>query len=368
MKDQKKILFVLEHFHPYIGGAEKLFILLSQALVKKGFQVTVVTSKYDKTLPLGDDLNGVKIIRVRCYNRFGFTFLSIPKIIKYARKCDIIHTTTYNAALPAFVAAKISRKAVVVTFHELWGKLWDQLPFISNVARFAFKNFEKLIANLPFDYFVAVSDFTKSKLIEGGIDKDKVVRIYNGLDYRDHQIKNSASNIDFTFTYFGRLGISKGLDLLIPATSRFLEKHPNATLKLIIPTTPSGLYNQVLELVQKYALKDKIQILHSLPYEQLEQEVLASSCVVIPSYSEGFCFVAAETVGLGVPIISSGQGALKETVTGKFIIMKDQSIGSLVDALERAYNNDWTSNPVKKFRMDDSIQEYLDFYARLLSN
>ena len=111
-----KILFVLEHFYPYIGGAEKLFYVLTRALAKKGHEVVVVTTRFDRQLSSKEIHQGVTILRVNCWNRFAFTFLSIPTILREARNCSIIHTTTYNAALPAILAGQIRRKPVYVTF------------------------------------------------------------------------------------------------------------------------------------------------------------------------------------------------------------------------------------------------------------
>jgi glycosyltransferase involved in cell wall biosynthesis len=47
-----KILFVLEHYPPYIGGAETLFGLLADQLVKHGHKVRVITTRFRSNLPL----------------------------------------------------------------------------------------------------------------------------------------------------------------------------------------------------------------------------------------------------------------------------------------------------------------------------
>lgn len=358
-----KILFVLEHFYPYIGGAEKLFYELSTNLSSQGYEIIVVTTQYDKSLPLVENHKNVKIVRVKCKNRFTFTFLSLPKVIQNAKGCNLIHTTTYNAALPAILAGKIKRKPVFVTFHEVWGKLWKQLPFTSFFQKNAFYLFEKMLLKLPFHKFIAVSEFTKSKLIESGIPENKIVRIYNGIEYEDFKgFQHNPPDI-FTYTYFGRLGISKGLDLLIPAAAKFSKSYPNSKLKLIIPKEPKGMNDEVMKLITSYNLESHIEFHNNLPRKKLYQELLNSSCVLIPSYSEGFCFAAAETVALNVPIISSHQGALKEVVSGLFIEMEKLSSSALYNALEKAYLQNWTETPIKYYHLNDSIKMYEEMYA-----
>ena len=89
-----KILFVLEHFYPYIGGTEKLFYVLTKALAKDGYKVTVVTTLFDKKLPAEEIDEGVKIIRVNCFNRFAFTLLSLPNIMRHAKDVDVCIKST----------------------------------------------------------------------------------------------------------------------------------------------------------------------------------------------------------------------------------------------------------------------------------
>ncbi|MFT4535525.1 MAG: glycosyltransferase involved in cell wall biosynthesis [Saprospiraceae bacterium] len=359
-----KILFVLEHFYPYIGGAEKLFYELSTNLAQQGMEVTVVTTLFDKTLPSEEFHNGVKIVRVKCYNRFVFTLFSIPKIIKNTKGCDIIHTTTYNAALPSILAGILMRKPVFITFHEVWGTLWKKLPFTSFLNKNAFYLFEKLLLKLPFHKFIAVSDFTKSKLIESGIAENKIERIYNGIEYELFEDYETEAPEVFTYTYFGRLGISKGLELLIPAAAEFRKSHPDSIFKLIIPKQPKGIYDKIMDLIESNNLESYIDIHHNLPRQQLYQELLKSSCVVIPSYSEGFCYAAAETVALNIPIISSQRGALQEVVSGSFIGIEKQNSTSLCNALKEAYLGKWTKTSVKKFHLQDSIKMYTEMYFR----
>lgn len=357
-----KILFVLEHFYPYIGGAEKLFYVLTTNLAKKGFEVVVVTTQYDNSLPSEETHQGVKIVRVRCYNRYGFTFFSIPKIWKHAKGCDVIHTTTYNAALPAMIVGFLRRKPVYITFHEVWGSLWKRLPFTSFIERNAFYLFEKMLLNLPFKKYIAVSEFTKSELIANGVPKKKVVRIYNGIEYNTFKEYQHTPPEKFTYTYFGRLGISKGLDLLIPAAAKFCKIYPKSQLKLIIPKQPKGMYKQIMNLISSFDLQSNIELHHNLSRTQLYHELLNSSCVVIPSYSEGFCFAAAETVALKIPIISSDLGALKEVVSGQYIKMKDQTVDGLFKALEDAQVDNWIKTPIAYYHLKNSIDQYSEIY------
>lgn len=362
-----KILFVLEHFHPYIGGAEKLFYELTTELAGAGHQITVVTTKFRPDLPEEDTQNGVQILRVNCRNRYWFSIASLPLIRRLAKDFDLVHTTSYNAALPAWLGAFLSRKPVLITFHEVWGRLWWQLPFANFVQRTLFYSWEQLLLRLPFQHFIGVSEYTRQALQNSGIPDHKTLRIYNGLDYTAFSAYPHQPPTDFTFTYFGRLGMSKGLELLLPAAGKLLGAHPEARFKLIVPTYPEGMYRWVLQQISQLGIAEQTILLHDLPRATLYQEIATSSCVVIPSYSEGFCFVAAEASAMGVPVISSERGALKEVVSGKYIAMADMTVERLAEALESAWNDNWSHRPFRPFELKDAVKAYADLYSGLRS-
>lgn len=360
-----KILFVVEHFHPYIGGAETLWINLTTELVKAGHQVTVVTTLHDKSLAKKETFKGVDIVRVNAVNRYFFTFLSIAEIKRQIKDADLIHTASYNAAVPASIVAWIFNKKIIITFHEVWGKLWFSLPFVSKPVLVMYYLYEAFILKLPFHQFVAVSNSTATRLKENGIAENKISVILNGLEYETFKPYPFSPPQKFTFCFFGRLGISKGLDILLNGSKPFLDAYPDATLRLIIPTYPAAMYNNVLQLIDKLKLKDRIELLHDLPKEELFKQVSTSSCVVVTSHSEGFCFTAAETVGMGVPIISSDKGALTEVVSGKHLKLKELNAKELQLALEKAYNNEWDETERKEFHLSNTIHNYLNLYASI---
>ena len=357
-----KILFVLEHFYPYIGGAEKLFYELSTSLAGQGHHICVVTTQHDKSLPVSETVQGVSVQRIPCHNRFLFTVLSLPMILRIAQDCDLIHTTSYNAAFPAWLAGKLKSKRVIITFHEVWGSLWWKLPFINVFQKTGFYAYEQMMLKLSFYKYVAVSDFTKRELEKAGIPRERIVRIYNGLAKKEfvHYIHQAPQQ--FTYTFFGRLGISKGLDILLPAAKAFSLLSPDTILKLIIPKQPVALFRKIKQLIDELELEEHIQFMHHLSKQQLYEEITHSSCVVIPSYSEGFCFAAAETIAMKVPLISSQKGALAEVVSGKYLAFDPLDSERLLAALVKAERGAWEEKPRKDFQLQETVAQYLKLY------
>ncbi len=357
-----KVLFVLEYYDPHIGGVETLFKSLAQQLVKKGHEITVVTNRYDTNLEAYESVDGIEIYRYRFYNRYLFTFLAWIPALRHVKQVDLIHTTSYNAGLPAWIIAKIRRKEVVITFHEYWGKLWFELPWLNPISRYLNSIFERMLIKLSFRKFIAVSDSTKLALSDAGVASDRLVRIYNGIQYSDFEgfINANEKRKIFKFLFYGRVGYSKGLDILLKAVALLKSEMPYQ-LKLILPEEP--LLKKIYNLIDELEIsKSSITIEPSMPFNQLKEEIATADAVVIPSYSEGFCYAAVETMAIGTPIITSGKGALAEVISGQYVNYDSVDASDLAQAMTRAMNDAWTVTDKVNYPLQHTIDQYIELY------
>jgi len=355
------VLFILEHYAPYIGGVEKLFKKLSEKLADEGHGVRVITTKFSSDLESTEIVDGVEIIRIPLKNRYLFTFFGFFFCLKYSRGFDFIHTTSYNAALPAYLVAMYRRIPSIITFHEVWGRLWFSLPYLGSVERCLFFLYEQFVIRLPFDFFIGVSSFTEKSLLEYKRPND-VRMVYNGLEYLP--CKKVPQTREFLF--FGRLGVSKGIDLLLGAADILVKDGIDFSLTMVVPKVPEWFYRKISDQIASSAFADRITMKHNLSDQELKSEILRIGTVIIPSYSEGFCFAAAEVCALGAKIIHSGKGALAEVVSGKHIKMKHHSAKGLAEAMEQALSNNWEETPLKYFHLRDTVQNYMALYQSLL--
>ncbi len=360
----KHCLFVVEHFHPYIGGAETLSSYTAKALVDAGWKVTVVTSMFKKGLPTNEVWEGIHIRRSPVGNRYLFTFLSILDILRVPA-VSIIQTTSYNAALPAFLAAKIKRVPVVITFHEVWGELWDTLPFLSGVQRKLFKRFEQFLLTLPFDRFIAVSKHTAQALKNYGVSEQRVGQIYNGLNY-DQFKRHAPANPSKELVCVCRLGPAKGIPELLNAWTSYEAKYTQGSMKLVIPTYPAGIYNQLKPQLDAMQASNRFSVYHELSKPELQETIQNACAVVIPSVAEGFCFVAVEASAMHVPVVAKPITALPETVSGKHIWVNGSSPQAWHQAFQRAFDNSFDEIPLYKFELSKQVDAYLKTYEELL--
>lgn len=364
-----RILFILENYYPNIGGVETLFKSLAEKLTLEGHSITVLTNQFDPSLAKEEFINGVRIKRLALKNRYLFTFLAFREAIKEARAHDLIHTTSYNAALPAYIAARFTGTKSIITFHEVWGRLWYTLPYMSKPVLFLHQLFESFILRFNFDKFIAVSDFTKDALVKAGVDNERVTRIYNGIDYSEFENKPKQKHSDFfQFCFFGRLGISKGINLIVEACGILKEQDSNFRIILILPRQPESFLNRIINEINRLKLEHFFIIKHELSFGELTQNITASQAVLIPSYSEGFCFAAVETMALNTPIISSGRGALKEVVGGKHLTMSEHTPEGLAQVMALAMKNKWDQKEIIRFPLSESVNQYVRVYESMLSD
>lgn len=374
-----KILFVCENYYPHLGGAEVLFKNLAERLCKN-HEVSILTHHLKDTNKK-ENLNGVDIHRVSSFfSRYVFTFSSLPKAIRLARKHDLVQTTTFNAAFPAWVAAKIAGKPVVLTVHEVWAGKWKQVTGFSWFKSGIHDLLERMIYFLPFDKYVCVSDATRRDLLKLGINKNKVERVYNGLDYafwnssnfKEEEIEKIRKDLDLQdkFVYFswGRSGSSKGFEYAIKAAKFIAEKIPNSVFLLMLgtPQKYKKKHQELLNLVSTSSAREHIKIIDSQSYAQLGCYLKAVDCVVVPSVSEGFGYTTVEAATMGVPVVVSDAGSLPEIVSGKYQIFKSKNILDLAEKVVKVANQEYQQKKVKKFEWKNSADKYLKIYSSLL--
>jgi D-inositol-3-phosphate glycosyltransferase len=369
-----KILFVLEHYVPHIGGVEVLFKNLAEGLAARGHAVKIITLRLPGTKEK-ENINGVDVLRIgskRFITRNWFTLMAIPTAARHAKSFDILHTTTYTAALPAFIAARIAKKPLLITVHEVLGANWFSFSGLTRISAFAYRLFEKIIISLPYDKIIAVSNSTKGTL------KGKNAQvIYNGVDsnfYRrghyDGKRVRKQLGLDDQFVYFfyGRPGVSKGLEYLIQSVPMIAKVIPNSKLLLIMShdKTYQHRFAAILKMIENLQIKPYVHLSEPVPRNELPEYLTASDCVVIPSLTEGFGFSAAEACAMGRPVIATNVTSLPEVVSGEHIFIKPKNPQAIAWAVKQVYKGQVNQSGIKIFDWEKCIDEYLRMYKSLL--
>ncbi|MCK4385462.1 MAG: glycosyltransferase family 4 protein, partial [candidate division Zixibacteria bacterium] len=305
---------------------------------------------------------------------YWFTFLSFPKIFRLADRYDVVHTTTYNAALPAWLAAKLKGKRVIITVLQAWGALWRTFKGMNWLSARLHQLFEKFVITLPFDDYICISEHTKNSVMTLGLKSERLRVIHCGVDYElfdptryDHLKVKKELGLSHRFVYmsYGRAGISKGIEYLIEAVPLISRKIPNSKLLLILASDPKHRYEYIIRLIEKLRSNEDIVLKNQLSREGLVRHIAASDCVVVPSLTEGFGLIAAETCAMNKPVVCSKAGALPEVVSGKYVLVNPESPEEIAEGVERIYRDEVKETERKYFYWEECINKYLQTYRGL---
>lgn len=152
---------------------------------------------------------------------------------------------------------------------------------------------------------VTPSRFYKEKMVEFGIQEDKIVHIPNFIDASKFETKYLPGEY---FVYFGRLAEEKGLFTLLEA----MEKVENATL-FLIGTGP--IEENVTKMLQNRGLKSKVKMLGYKTGIELKSILENSISNILPSeWYENGPYSVLEMMCMGKPTIASNIGGLSDMV------------------------------------------------------
>jgi D-inositol-3-phosphate glycosyltransferase len=321
-----RILFVCDYYPPHIGGAELVYSRYCEGMVKRGHSVRVITIKHSKDLACDELLNGVQIHRIDTplRSRHLFAFWSLFSVIKYAKEADIIHCAFFVSPFSAIPASKIKGKPLVVTIHEVWGRNW--FKFERNPIRAIIDYLgEKILIRMPYNAITCPSIFTLKTLREFGVKEAKIKYIPNGIEFEHFKPRSKDPDLlkelglkgYYVYMFYGRPGISKGVEYLVRAAKLIKMKMKKSKLLMILGKEPKRKYEKILYMIDEFKLKDHICLLDPLSYDDLPKYISLADLVVVPSLSEGFGYSAAESAAMGKPIVASNAGSLPEIVTHK---------------------------------------------------
>lgn len=200
--ESMEVLFLTRCFDPHVGGVEKHVKEVSKSLIKKGYNVTILTEKYDKSLKDEERIDEIKIVRFSYphIKLIGLKFIwwKLFLNIKLIRDADIIHIhDVFIWYLPFRILFPF--KKVVTTIHGLeWDRPLDKLSLWQKKLAVKFSNKSVGIGKFLEKYLKVKFDLVSY----GG---DTVIHI-------------TVSKVENRYVYVGRLekntGLLKLLDFL----------------------------------------------------------------------------------------------------------------------------------------------------------
>ncbi len=314
-----RVAYLLNSFHPLIGGAERHAAALAREEIRRGHQIAVLTRRR-RGLAVHDHLGPIPIHRVSAgpFGALGFTTSGVMALFPERRRIDVVHAhQARSPALIGFVLRALGGPPLVVM---LAGRDVPDLPRgIDPSTR------SRLAVLRRADAVVALTPEMGERAAALGVPPHRLQVIPNGVDgerYRPaeearRREEKSAIGIaadSLVVLYVGRLEPVKGPDLLLAAWRQIAAA--NAWLLI------AGDGPERAALESEVGDSSRIRFLGRV--EDPAPLYRAADIVVLPSRSEGMSNTLLEAMASGIAVIATG-------VPGNRAVVDDGVSGQLVD-------------------------------------
>jgi len=382
----KHILFVLDYYTPHRGWSETVFENIISRLQKKKYTISILTSRFDPSLPTEEHHDAIHIYRTG-KGRLAFVFSAFfrgRKILKKHKDISVIHASTYGGAIPASLLWSFFHKKVILTVHEIFGKLWYIYKWF--LCGWLYRFFERLIFLLHYDIYHCVSRYTMNSLrLVYTVPDYKIRMIYNGVDTEFRNPKNvSESEVHqrrsehgwddrYVVLYYGHAGKSKGLDYLVQAMPEVMAQNKDILFVYNLidskrtNDTKLRIKNEELRIRKQWDTKTmkhwNVQIFNGFEQEKLRILVASADLVVAPSLSEWFWSVHTESVAMERPLLTTFIGPIPEVVRWNVKMIPPWSASEIADSvLDFAAGKIKENIPKKIFSRDETVVKIEELY------
>lgn len=317
----KKILMIIQNFHPTVGGAEKQALELSRGITKKGFDVSVLTPCV-KDAPCRESIDGVKIIRL--FSVFGpfrsliFVFSSAFHLLTHLSSYDVyhVHLASSHAVIPSLLG-RIFKKQVFIKLSG--GKDIGELAL--SRKSFLGRLKMKLIAwGKP--QLIMVNKDQENEILLSGLSHLERSFIPNGVNlelYRPVSLEEKTRiREEFgwhgqVFLFVGRFAADKlRLDIFENVLNAWKGAFPSGSKNLLVLVGSGPLEPQYRALIQKNNLAESVIILSSHP--DVVRYYQGADVFLLPSITEGLSNAMLEAMACGLPVMGSRVSGIENVV------------------------------------------------------
>ncbi len=381
-----RILTVLTYYRPHTSGLTIYAERLARAFARRGHQVTVMTTQYDRSLPLQETIDGVRVIRVPVAVRVSKgvlapTFGLVATRLVWQHDVVQMHLPQFDAPGVAF-RCRLFGKPAVLTYHcdlLLPPGLFNRL--VNLVVQFQ-NNMAGILADHIVTYTHDYADHSsylsryRNKLTAFLPPVELPTPATRALNEFavEHRTRESRPVIGMA----ARFAAEKGVEVLLDALPKVLEKYPKAQVLF------AGQYQNVLSeqsyadrlmpRIRAYEQQGHWKFLGNLNPQQMAAFYPSLDVLVVPSLNstEAFGLVQVEAMMNNVPCVASALPGVRRPVQmhemGLVVPIGDSA--ALAEALvtvlgnKKGYRCD-TKGLKRLYDPDSVAQEYEKLFEKL---
>jgi glycosyltransferase involved in cell wall biosynthesis len=347
-----RLLIALTYYRPHVSGLTIYAERLGRALVRRGHQVTILTSRFDPSLPAVEKADGIKIVRPWVWFRVSKGVI-MPTFGYWANRLALTHDVL-SIHLPQFDAPGIALRGrlrkipTVLTYHSdlslpptLFNRVANQVINVAN----------ETAAHLAHRIVAYTRDFAEnSPFLSRYLSKVQVIPPpveVGSASPAEVQAFRTRHNLEGrkVIGMAARLAAEKGVEYLLEAAPTILEKYPG-TRFLFAGQCENVLGERAYErkiAPLLTALGDRWTFLGVLEPDAMAAFFKSCDVTVLPSINstETFGLVQIESMICGTPVVAAGLPGVREPVriTGMGRIVPPRDPAHLAEAVLEVLGN-----------------------------
>ena len=305
-----QVCIVYDCLYPFtIGGAERWYRNIAEALAAQGHDVTILTLRQWERGE-APDLPGVRVVavgpRLGLYTSSGRRRLLPPiafgvgvlwHLLRRGRRYDVVHTASfpYFSVLAISAARRRGRYRIVVDWHEVWTRAYWR-EYLGRLGGAVGWRVQRACLRVPQRAF-CFSHLHERRLRDLGL-RGELTRLEGQYDGPlEPAAPQPAQPI---VVYAGRHIPEKRVPALVPALALAREQ---------IPDLRGEIYGDGPERAKVVAAIAELHLDHVVTApgfvngEVLEDALSSALCFVLPSQREGYGRVVIEASARGVPVV-----------------------------------------------------------------
>ena len=243
----------------------------------------------------------------KVFSKSGSIFISLSKILPVLNHTPDIFHIQWAKSLPFWFFLKDIYGVKIVL--SLRGSHINYSPYASDSLT---RNYNTLFPKV--DRMHAVSKKILLKAERLGANRNKTDVIYSALNLdllETFKKNNYEPHRPFRFLSVGRFHWVKGYQYSISAIAELkkIDKKVHYTI-----VTNNSISEEILYQIDELSLNNNVEIVFPDSQENVYKIMRKSDCLILPSVQEGISNVVLESMAIGLPIISSDCGGMKEII------------------------------------------------------
>jgi len=381
-------LLIIPSWYPPDGGY--FFREHSEALTEKGFDVNILVNRITGITTLKKrDLKYLKIFNVSVDNGVRIIrsfYLKLP----WLERINVERWILKTGKLFGKYEKKFGRPNIIIAHSSIWAGCAAEhifskyeIPYIivehrsrfTGITEDAQKMFRKFYfpllkkAFFAAERIVTVSVFLNNKIAEiEPSSSQKMLTIPNLVDTGFFKLPDNPRHREpFRVFSAGILEKIKGIDVLIRAFAGFLEKYPDACLRI---AGRGSLLRELTRLAEDIGIKESVEFIGYLDRHGILREMQQANLFVLASRFEAFGVVLIEAMATGLPVIATRSGGPESIISNENGILTDlENEKQLTLAMIKMYEHydDYDQEKIRKQIQEKYSREaVMDKYAELI--